>query len=41
MKLSKIKLGDYLKYISDYHANGSYKSLKQNIIFKRKRIMQL
>lgn len=37
MKLSKIKLGDYLKYISDYHANGSYKSLKQNIIFKRKK----
>lgn len=37
MKLKKIKLGDYLEYISDYHANGSYKSLKRNISFKRKR----
>lgn len=35
--LKKIKLGNYLEYISDYHANGSYKTLKENITFKRKK----
>lgn len=37
MKLRKIKLGNYLEYISDYHANGSYKSLKKNITFKKQK----
>lgn len=34
--LKKIKLGDHIKYISDYHANGSYENLKKNIQFKTK-----
>ena len=31
MELKKVKIGDYLETISDYHANGSYQSLKKNI----------
>ncbi len=27
-----VKLGDLLELLTDYHANGSYKILKQNII---------
>ena len=37
MELKKVKIGDYLETISDYHANGSYQSLKKNITFKRKK----
>ena len=29
--LSKIRLGDYIDIITDYHSNGSYKSLKSNV----------
>ena len=35
-KLKRIKLGDHIKCISDYHANGSYKTLKKNVHFKLK-----
>lgn len=28
---SKVKLGDFLTLLTDYHANGSYKSLKENV----------
>ncbi|MGD9641863.1 MAG: restriction endonuclease subunit S [Elusimicrobiales bacterium] len=31
MPLSKVKLGDCLTLLTDYHANGSYKSLKENV----------
>ena len=37
MRLKEIKVGDYLDSISDYHANGSYKNLKKNITFKKKK----
>lgn len=29
--LSKIRIGDYIDIITDYHSNGSYKSLKNNV----------
>ena len=29
--LSKIRIGDYIDIITDYHSNGSYKSLKDNV----------
>lgn len=28
---SKVKLGDYLTVLTDYHANGSYERLKENV----------
>lgn len=34
-KFKKIKLGDYIDVITDYHANGSYESLKKNINLKK------
>ena len=31
VKWVKVKLGDYLSVLTDYHANGSYKKLKENV----------
>lgn len=31
MSLSKVKLGDCLTLLTDYHANGSYERLKENV----------
>lgn len=31
---SKIKLGDYIDILTDYHANGAYEKLKENITLK-------
>lgn len=30
-RLRKCKLGDYIEVLTDYHANGSYESLKENV----------
>lgn len=30
-KLTKIILGEYIELLTDYHSNGSYKKLKQNV----------
>src|SRR5262245_28057752 len=30
-KLRKAKLGDFIAVLTDYHANGSYKALKDNV----------
>lgn len=30
----KVKLGDYLTVLTDYHANGAYKKLKENVTLK-------
>lgn len=32
--MNKIKLGDYIDIITDYHANGAYEKLKENIQLK-------
>lgn len=32
--MKKIKINDCIKYISDYHANGSYENLKENVTLK-------
>ena len=29
--LKKIKIGDILELITDYHSNGAYKKLKENV----------
>lgn len=31
MPLLQVKLGDYLSVLTDYHANGSYEKLKENV----------
>lgn len=31
---TEIKLGDYIDVLTDYHANGAYEKLKENIILK-------
>lgn len=35
--MKKIKLGDYIKLLTDYHSGGSYKTLKENtkILYKK------
>ena len=30
-KLIPAKIGDYLDIITDYHSNGAYKKLKENV----------
>ena len=30
-KLNKVKIGEYLNVITDYHSNGAYKKLKENV----------
>ena len=30
----EIVLGDYIELITDYHANGAYEKLKENITYK-------
>ncbi len=30
-KLNKVKIGEYLSVITDYHSNGAYKKLKENV----------
>ena len=34
IKYNTIRLGDYIETITDYHANGSYKVLKENVKLK-------
>lgn len=34
MSWKKIVLGDYIKTLTDYHANGAYKKLKENVTLK-------
>lgn len=34
-KYTKIKLGSFINTLTDYHANGSYKILKENITLKK------
>ena len=31
---TEIQIGDYIDIITDYHANGSYETLKNNITLK-------
>lgn len=32
--MNKIKIGDYIEVITDYHANGAYEKLKENVELK-------
>ena len=35
-KLNKVKIGEYLNVITDYHSNGAYKKLKENVTLQDK-----
>ena len=36
MSSNKVRLGDLIEVLTDYHANGAYKKLKENVEFEEK-----
>lgn len=36
-KISRLRIGDYIDTLTDYHANGSYESLKDNVTLRQEK----